>query len=215
MFLLSFALSIAIYTIWLNAKLGILISLVMMVGLMVGMGCWIGLRYGKSNNGGQKKPSLYWQWGKNGLYIFIGNFLALLVVCGSLRFKGSDMLKLFFSPSKSCTEITCTAASEWQIFNGFGMIIDTQKYHVYLFEDAKGNVWRLSSNQSYHIGDQLFLSASVKALDTKIIFDSTFFPPRKAAFRDYQFNYDKWIFMKGIDGTAYEKQTLLVDPEKP
>ena len=70
----------------------------------------------------------------------------------------------------------------------------------------------MSSQQTYHIGDQLFLSANVKPLNTDIIFDSTFIPPRQEAFWDYQFNYDKRIFMKGIDGTAYEKQALLVPP---
>jgi hypothetical protein len=101
-----------------------------------------------------------------------------------------------------------------QTFNGFGTITDTQKYHVYLFEDEAGKVWRLSSNQTYPIGNQLFLSASIKPLDTNVIFDSTFISPWKAEFWEYQFNYDKRIFMKGIDGTAYEKQALLVDFEK-
>ncbi|MDR0860982.1 MAG: hypothetical protein LBO09_08720 [Candidatus Peribacteria bacterium] len=55
----------------------------------------------------------------------------------------------------------------------------------------------------------------MKPLDTNVVFDSAFIPPRKADFRDYQFNYDKWIFMKGIDGTAYEKTALLIDPSKP
>jgi hypothetical protein len=103
----------------------------------------------------------------------------------------------------------------WQTFNGFGTIIDTQKYHVYLFADETGKVWRLSSNQTYHIGDQLFLSASIKPWDTEVVFDETFVPPWKAEFWEYQFNYDKWIFMKGIDGTAYEKQALLVDAGRP
>lgn len=102
-----------------------------------------------------------------------------------------------------------------QIFNGFGTIIDTQKYHTYLFEDEEGMVWRLSSNRTYHIGDQLFLSASVKAMEKEVVFDSSFILPWKAEFWDYQFNYDKWIFMKGIDGTAYEKQSFLVDVNNP
>ncbi|MDR0608380.1 MAG: hypothetical protein LBG52_08875 [Candidatus Peribacteria bacterium] len=79
-----------------------------------------------------------------------------------------------------------------------------------MFEDTTGKVWRLNSNQTYHIGDQLFLSANVKPLDQSIIFDSTFILPRKAGFWAYQFNYDKRAFMKGIDGTAYEKSAILV-----
>jgi hypothetical protein len=53
----------------------------------------------------------------------------------------------------------------------------------------------------------------VKPLDTDAVFDNTFIPPRKAEFWDYQFNYDKWIFMKGIDGTASEKTAVVIDSE--
>jgi hypothetical protein len=55
----------------------------------------------------------------------------------------------------------------------------------------------------------------LKLLDKDVVFDDTFIPPRKAEFWDYQFNYDKRIFMKNIDGTAYEKQALLVDTAQP
>jgi hypothetical protein len=105
--------------------------------------------------------------------------------------------------------------AKWEIFNGFGMIVDTQKHHVYLFEDEEGKTWRLNSKHTYHIGDQIFLSASMKPLDRDVVFDKSFILPWKGEFRDYQFNYDKWIFMKGIDGTAYERQSFLWDPDNP
>ncbi|MDR0651147.1 MAG: DUF4131 domain-containing protein [Candidatus Peribacteria bacterium] len=203
MFLLSFALSIAIYTIWLNAKVGILISLVM-CGILMTVSFFL-----KSNPRSIKHKTPYQQRGMSCLYSILGNMLAFAVICGNLQLQGKEYFNLFLSPS-SCTEIQGVHSSERESFNGFGTIIDTQNYHVYLFEDENGKVWRLSTQQTYYIGDQLFLSASVKALDTKVIFDSTFLPPRTAAFRAYQFNYDKWIFMKGIDGTAYEKQAILV-----
>jgi hypothetical protein len=149
--------------------------------------------------------------------MIVGNLLALLVICGNLRRKGGNYLQQFWEFGSSIDGLSAIHpdATGWQTFNGFGTIIDTQKYHTYLFENAAGEIWRLSSNQTYHIGDQIFLSASVKLLDTSVIFDSTFIPPWEAEFRDYQFNYDKRIFMKGIDGTAYEKQALLVDPAHP
>ncbi len=34
---------------------------------------------------------------------------------------------------------------------------------------------------------------------------------RKKTFWQYQFNYDKWLFMKDIDGSLYEKKSLLVE----
>jgi len=103
MFFLSFALSIAIYTIWLNAKLGILISLMFVVvtPLLKGGGAKLrGVRSWKSNkcnvdgqgNGvmfGQGKPSLYKTLWKDFLWVVAGNLLALLVVCGNLRWKDS------------------------------------------------------------------------------------------------------------------------------
>jgi len=55
----------------------------------------------------------------------------------------------------------------------------------------------------------------VKPVDTSVVFDRTFILPWKTEFRDYQFNYDKWMFMKGFDGTAYEKQILVVTSDQP
>lgn len=215
MFLLSFALSIAMYTIFLNAKLGITISLVLFGIFLVGSGIFCLIRK-------RKKAEWFWKpfW-KFALFVFLWNFLALLVVCGSLRRKDTEFLKRFWwidsaswiAPSSASLPPRNDSKTR-QRLNSFWTITDTQKYHTYLFEDEEGKVWRLSSNRTYHIGDQLFLSASIKALDTSVVFDRTFIPPRKAEFWDYQFNYDKWIFMKGIDGTAYEKTALWVNPEQ-
>ncbi|MDR3169003.1 MAG: hypothetical protein LBU27_04525 [Candidatus Peribacteria bacterium] len=240
MLLLSFALSIAIYTIWLNAKLGILISLVMFAGVVVITPfCTASrsavLRDGKGGLRGifQRKKRL-----KRYASFLLGNLVALTAVSVHLWWKDVVFLETFWGQDERDSQEILSSfeksslplfpevltgystkgggeRGKWQTFNGFGTITDTQKYHVYLFTDETGRVWRLSSSQTYHIGDQLFLSASIKPWEKEVIFDETFVPPRKVEFWEYQFNYDKWIFMKGIDGTAYEKQALLVDADKP
>lgn len=103
----------------------------------------------------------------------------------------------------------------WQRFNDFVTITDTQKYQTYLAETSDEKVYRLSANRTFAIWDQIFLSANVKPLDLSQIFVQARISPFSWAFWDYQFNYDKWIFMKGIDGTMYEKSSFLVDPDNP
>ncbi|MDR2191181.1 MAG: hypothetical protein LBP53_08735 [Candidatus Peribacteria bacterium] len=205
MFLLSFTLSLAIYTIWLNAPLGMMIS-AGVLGILLLVCGWKR----------QRK-----QCGR----IFAGNLLALLLISGNLLRRNTDdgskddlhSFRYGITPpvSSSPTFEDKPTPTQRETFNGFGTIIDTQKYHVYLFEDEKGNVRRLSSKQTYHIGDQLFLSASLLRLQLQKVFNANFIPPRTAEFWDYQFNYDKRIFMKGIAGTAYEKQSILVNPQHP
>ncbi|MDR0608379.1 MAG: hypothetical protein LBG52_08870 [Candidatus Peribacteria bacterium] len=90
MVLLSFSLSIAIYTIWLNATLGILISLVMCGMLAIGVGGWLFFRQKR------RDPSYFFKhWAISCLWIVVGNVLALVMVCGNLRWKGGNYLQQF------------------------------------------------------------------------------------------------------------------------
>lgn len=47
------------------------------------------------------------------------------------------------------------------------------------------------------------------------IFGQERISPFSGAFWNYQFNYDKWLFMKGIDGTMYEKSSFIIDSDTP
>ncbi|GHW03030.1 hypothetical protein AGMMS50249_8160 [candidate division SR1 bacterium] len=229
---LAFVLSIVATTIWFNRKTSLLVISGILVILSIVEVVKCGFKYKKANGSPastlQNDTSIMKKIGM----IFLGGILGFAVVQGHLWIRGGDMLD-YFRENEQKIEYRCIEDNEngektmskckisnlqtlrespkWEKFNGFVQVIDAQKWHTYLVKDEYEKVWRLSSEQNYHLGDQIFLSASLLRRDESKVFDGTIFSPLGAEFWQYSFNYDKWLFMKGIDGTAYEKASLMVD----
>ncbi len=143
---------------------------------------------------------------KNLLRWIIANILAIWVISWNLYLKNSDYFHQFIWTKN--IEFT---TPERHTFNDFVRISDTQKYHRYYVETRDWKTYALSSEKDYHIWDILYLSATQKDLDFSNIFSLSGNAIFTIEFWNYDFNYDKWLFMKWVDGSMYEKASFKAD----
>ena len=143
---------------------------------------------------------------KNLLRWIIGNLLAIVVISWHLYHKNPEYFQQFIGIKNH--EYT---TPERRVFNDFVRISDTQKYHRYYVETLDWKTYALNSEKDYHIWDILFLSATQKDLDFSNIFSLSGDTIFTKEFWNYDFNYDKWLFMKWVDGSMYEKSSFKAD----
>jgi len=158
---------------------------------------------------------------KQGVFCLLGMVGAYGIVSLHLWYEGEEYLESFWWENQFISSTWENTGTPREKYLQYGMIVDTQKYHKYLFESSAGENFLLSTNQTYQLGDHLYVMGSLKRRDPALIFplySGNFFEKIWTArenllstdFRNYEFNYDTWIFMKGIDGTLYEKKTLKI-----
>ena len=146
---------------------------------------------------------------RNLLRWIIANILAILVISWHLYHKNPEYFQQFIG-TKNYEYTT----PERKIFNDFVRISDTQKYHRYYVETQDWKTYALNSEKDYHIWDILYLSANQKDLDFSNIFSLSGNAVFTKEFWNYDFNYDKWLFMKWVDGSMYEKVSIKADCEE-
>ena len=194
MFFLAFASSIRVFTLFLN----LLDSEIIVIPFIV-LCAIIFCIYKKRNVRHFVKYLLIW---------LLWNILAIWVIFTHLNLKDSDYSKQFIWIKN--IEYT---TPERNIFNDFVRISDTQKYHKYYVETQDWKTYLLSSEKDYHIWDILYLSATEKDLDFSNIFSSIGNTIFSNEFWNYEFNYDKRLFMKWVDGSMYEKVSIKANCE--
>jgi len=143
---------------------------------------------------------------KNLLRWISANLLAIVVISWHLYHKNPEYFQQFIEIKNY--EYT---TPERKIFNDFVRISDTQKYHRYYVETEDWKTYALNSENNYHIWDILYLSANQKDLDFSNIFSLSWNAIFTKEFWNYDFNYDKWLFMKWVDGSMYEKSSFKAD----
>ena len=146
---------------------------------------------------------------KNLLRWIIADILAIVVISWHLYHKNPEYFQQFIG-IKNYDYTT----PDRKIFNDFVRISDTQKYHRYYVETQDWKTYALNSEKDYHIWDILFLSANQKDLDFSNIFSLSWNAIFTKEFWNYDFNYDKWLFMKWVDGSMYEKVSIKADCEE-
>ena len=146
---------------------------------------------------------------KNLLRWIVTNLLAIVVISWHLYHKNLEYFEQFIG-FKNYEYTT----PEWKVFNDFVRISDTQKYHRYYVETLDWKTYALNSEKDYHIWDILYLSATQKDLDFSNIFSLSGNAIFTIEFWNYDFNYDKWLFMKWVDGSMYEKASFKADCEE-
>lgn len=146
---------------------------------------------------------------KNLLRWIIANLLAIIVISWHLYHKNPEYFQQFIWIKNY--EYT---TPERKVFNDFARISDTQKYHRYYVETQDWKTYALNSEKDYHIWDILYLSANQKDLDFSNIFSLSENAIFTKEFWNYDFNYDKWLFMKWVDGSMYEKTSFKADCEE-
>ena len=194
MFFLAFASSIRVFTLFLN-----LIDSEIIVIPFIILCAIIFCAIKKQNFKDFFKYLLIW---------LLWNLLAICVIFIHLNIRNPDYSKQFIWIKN--IEYT---TPERNIFNDFVRISDTQKYHKYYVETQNWKTYLLNSEKNYHIWDILYLSATEKDLDFSNIFSSTGNTIFSNEFWNYEFNYDKRLFMKWIDGSIYEKISIKANCE--
>jgi len=219
MFFLAFAGSIRIFTLFLNLGNSEIFLIPAIILLAVGFAFFQHKTssWAKAKNPGNMKnapmdssaKALEWLirfFLKNLLRWVIANILAIIVISWHLYHKNPEYFEQFIWIKK--IEYT---TPERKIFNDFVRISDTQKYHRYYVETEDWKTYALNSENDYHIWDILYLSANQKDLDFSNIFSLSWNALFTKEFRNYDFNYDKWLFMKWVDGSMYEKNSIKAD----
>ena len=202
MFFLAFAGSIRIFTLFLN--LGN--SEVFLIPVIILLAIVFAFFQRKNFKKWQEWKLRFKPFLKNLLRWIIANILAIIVISWHLYQKNPEYFQQFIWIKN--IEYT---TPERETFNNFVRISDTQKYHRYYVETEDWKTYALNSENDYHIWDILFLSASQKDLDFSNIFSLSWNAIFTKEFWNYDFNYDKWLFMKWVDGSMYEKSSFKAD----
>ena len=202
MFFLAFAGSIRIFTLFLN--LGN--SEVFLIPVIILLAIVFAFFQRKNFKKWQEWKLRFKPFLKNLLRWIIANILAIIVISWHLYHKNPEYFQQFIWIKN--IEYT---TPERETFNNFVRISDTQKYHRYYVETEDWKTYALNSENDYHIWDILFLSASQKDLDFSNIFSLSWNAIFTKEFWNYDFNYDKWLFMKWVDGSMYEKSSFKAD----
>ena len=202
MFFLAFAGSIRIFTLFLNLGNSeiFLIPMIILLAIIFDFFQWKNFKKWQ----GWKQRLKHFL--KNLLLWIIANILAIIVISWHLYHKNPEYFQQFIWIKN--IEYT---TPERKTFNDFVRISDTQKYHRYYVETENWKTYALNSENDYHIWDILFLSASQKDLDFSNIFSLSWNAIFTKEFWNYDFNYDKWLFMKWVDGSMYEKSSFKAD----
>jgi len=145
---------------------------------------------------------------KNLLQWIVANILTIVVISWHLYHKNPEYFQQFIGIKNY--EYT---TPDRKIFNDFVRVSDTQKYHRYYVETQNWKTYALNSEKDYHIWDILYLSATQKDLDFSNIFSLSWNAIFTKEFWNYDFNYDKWLFMKWVDGSMYEKVGIKAECE--
>jgi len=209
MFFLAFAGSIRIFTLFLNLLNSEIFLIPAIILLAVLASFWHWMKWsGRILGNTQDSSAKASEWRtkhflKNLLRWIIANILAIIVISWHLYHRNSEYFEQFIW-IKNYDYTT----PERETFNDFVRISDTQKYHRYYVETEDWKTYALNSEKDYHIWDILFLSASQKDLDFSNIFSLSWNAIFTKEFRNYDFNYDKWLFMKWVDGSMYEKNSF-------
>jgi ComEC/Rec2-related protein len=103
-------------------------------------------------------------------------------------------------------------------FVGTGQISDIYSYQRFIFQDNAGREYFLKSSKKYEIGDIIRLNWYVSLAYTwaKNIFDihgqwqNFTTKPEFSGLFNYEFNYPKWLMMKGFYGTIYEQSAIVL-----
>lgn len=88
------------------------------------------------------------------------------------------------------------------------LILEQTKPNTYIVQTASGEAYFLKTEKSHQLGTVLQLGAALKPIDPSKLYTELTFGSGRQSFLAYQFNYDKWLLMKGIAGTLYEKFSL-------
>ena len=149
--------------------------------------------------------------------------LAFLISLWSVFFKNYT----YDQKIKSLPNLTWTISKDmdwpvWKYFVGTWMISDIYSYQRFIFQDNAGRQYFLNSTKKYEIGDIIRLNWYVSLAYTwaKNIFDihgqwqNFTSKPEFSGLFNYEFNYPKWLMMKGFYGTIYEQSSVVafLDP---
>lgn len=135
----------------------------------------------------------------------IGFFLAWGSVGAFLMLKSPNLVPDFFSFSSLKIEVPKSVFSP---FMQEVLVLEQTKPTTYLVQTLSGEQYFLKTEKTHHVWTALRLGASLKARDPSKLYTELALGSGWQAFFDYQFNYDKWMLMKSIDGTLYEKFSL-------
>ena len=224
MFFLSFAVSIRFFTLFLNLfnSEKFLIPFIVLLAIIFAFFQRKSSSWAKAKDPGNvtqmdsSAKASEWQKYKQRLKPFLknllrwisANILAIAVISWHLYHKNPEYFQQFIW-IKNYEYST----PEWKVFNDFVRISDTQKYHRYYVETQDWKTYALTSEKDYHIWDILYLSANQKDLDFSNIFSLSGNAIFTKEFWNYDFNYDKWLFMKWVDGSMYEKTSFKAECE--
>jgi ComEC/Rec2-related protein len=193
MFIISFAIFIFTLTVFENIFLATLFLILMLIWYFV-----------------RKKIH------PGGIFLII---LAFLISLGSVFVKNYT----YDQKIKSLPNLTWTISQDMdgpvgKYFVGTGQISDIYSYQRFIFQDNAGREYFLKSSKKYEIGDIIRLNWYVSLAYTwaKNIFDihgqwqNFTTKPEFSGLFNYEFNYPKWLMMKGFYGTVYEQNSVVL-----
>ena len=204
MFLASFALFTRAFTSFLRFKRGILFF----IGIFF-LSLLILLLITKTQ---KKEKSFFFAKLKRIILTQTSAFLITsLVISLTLRKQDQNLISNFFSFAPLRIE---TPQSAFTPFMEEVLVLEQTKPNTYIVQTNNGKTYFLKTETPHHIGKSLHLGATLKTIDPSKLYTELLFSGGGENFRDYQFNYDKRLLMKGISGTLYEKFSLPAQQNK-
>ena len=204
MFLASFALFTRAFTSFLRFKRGILFF----IGIFF-LSLLILLLITKTQ---KKEKSFFFAKLKRIILTQTSAFLITsLVISLTLRKQDQNLISNFFSFAPLKIE---KPQSAFTPFMEEVLVLEQTKPNTYIVQTNNGKTYFLKTETPHHIGKSLHLGAALKTIDPSKLYTELLFSGDGENFRDYQFNYDKRLLMKGISGTLYEKFSLPAQQNK-
>ena len=198
MFLASFALFTRAFTSFLRFKRGILFF----IGIFF-LSLLILLLITKTQ---KKEKSFFFAKLKRIILTQTSAFLITsLVISLTLRKQDQNLISTFFSFAPLKIE---TPQSAFIPYIEEVIVLEQTKPNTYIVQTNNEKTYFLKTETPHHIGKSLHLGATLKTIDPSKLYTELLFSGGGENFRDYQFNYDKRLLMKGISGTLYEKFSL-------
>lgn len=204
MFLASFALFTRAFTSFLRLKRGILFFIrIFFLSLL------ILLLITKTQ---KKEKSFFFAKLKRIILTQTSAFLITsLVISLTLRKQDQNLISNFFSFAPLRIE---TPQSAFIPYIEEVIVLEQTKPNTYIVQTNNGKTYFLKTETPHHIGKSLHLGASLKTINPSKLYTELLFNWNLENFRDYQFNYDKRLLMKGISGTLYEKFSFPAQQNK-
>ena len=204
MFLASFALFTRAFTSFLRFKRGILFF----IGIFF-LSLLILLLITKTQ---KKEKSFFFAKLKRIILTQTSAFLITsLVISLTLRKQDQNLIANFFSFAPLRIE---SPQSAFTPFMEEVLILEQTKPNTYIVQTNNGKTYFLKTEMPHQIGKSLHLGATLKTIDPSKLYTELLFSGGGENFRDYQFNYDKRLLMKGISGTLYERFSLPAQQNK-